>query len=125
VRWKPFAVNLGIFTLLFALHVVAASRDFALLFRLVALSITLQILFFGPLTVWIENAPSRFERRQTNGIATFVALPLAFGLAWAYGGMAWDLSAVVVIVGFTAVVQAWTHATLDSSEEASVVGGLK
>ena len=123
--WKAFVVNLSAFALLFAIHVVAASLEWDLIFRLVALSITFQILFFGPLTVVIQDAPSRHERRRTNGMATFVALPLALGLAWAYGGMSWDPYAVGVILGITATVQGWTHMTLLSSGSPSVVGGLK
>ena len=45
--WKAFGVNLGAFAGLFAMHVVAASLEWDLLFRLVALSITFQIFFFG------------------------------------------------------------------------------
>ena len=122
--WKAVVANLGAFALLFVMHVVAASLEWDLLFRLVALSITFQILFFGPLTVVIQDAPSRLERRRTNGMATFVTLPLALGLAWAYGGMSWDPYAVGVILGITATVQG-THMTLLSSGSPSVVGGLK
>jgi dipeptide/tripeptide permease len=124
VPWKAFGVNLGTFAGLFAMHVVAASLEWHLLFRLVALSITFQIFFFGPLTVWIQDAPSRLERRRTNGMATIPALPLTLGLAWAYGGMSWNIFTVIVFVGITASVQGWMHMTLADDAHSSV-GGLK
>jgi len=106
------------------MHVVAASLEWPLLFRLVALSITFQIFFFGPLTVWIQGAPLRLERRRTNGMATIPALPLTLGLAWAYGGMSWNIFTVIVFVGITASVQGWMHMTLADDAHSSV-GGLK
>ena len=122
--WKALVVNLGAFAVLFALHVVAASLGWDMLFRLVACSITFQIFLFGPLTVWIQNAPSRLERRRTNGMATLVALPLALGLAWAYGGMSWNPYAVGVFVGIILSIQGWMHVAL-ASDAPSGVGGLK
>jgi dipeptide/tripeptide permease len=124
VPWKAFGVNLGAFAGLFAMHVAAASLEWDLMFRLVALSLTFQIFFFGPLTVWIQGAPSRLERRRTNGMAPFLALPLTLGLAWAYGGMSWNFYTVIVFVGISASVHCWMHMTL-ADDAPSAVGGLK
>ena len=94
-------MNLAAFCLLFGLHIVFAARGMDLMFSLVAVFISLQVLLFGPLTVVLEGARHRTHRRQTNRTSSLVALSLSFGLAWAYGDMTWSLPAVVVIVGLT------------------------
>ena len=107
--WRALGLNLGVFGLLFGLHIVFAARGMDLMFSLVAVFISLQVLLFGPLTVVLEGARHRTHRRQTNRTSSLVALPLSFGLAWAYGGMAWSITAVGAVVGATLMF----HATLD------------
>ena len=52
-------------------------------------------------TTWHLHAPLR---RQTLRRSFPVALPLAFGLAWAYGDMAWSLLETTGVVGASLVV---------------------
>ena len=98
---RALLLNLAAFSLLFVLHIVFAARGMDLLFSLVAVFISLQVVLFGPLTVVLEGARRRTHRRQTNRLSSLVALPLSFGLAWAYGDMAWSLPAVGMVVGLT------------------------
>ena len=107
--WRGLSLNLVGFTVLFALHVVFAAGGMELAFSIVAVLISLQVFTFGPLAVVLERPVSRAKRRQTNRAAALVALPLAFGLAWAYGGMAWSAPHTVAVVGLTVMV----HGVLD------------
>ena len=107
--WRALAVNIAAFSLLFLLHILFASQDFDLAFSVVALFISLQVILFGPLTVVLEGANLRNDRRRTNRVSFLFALPLSIGLAWAYGGMAWSVTAVGLVVGATLIL----HATLD------------
>lgn len=106
---RALLLNLAVFCLLFGLHIVFAARGMDLLFSLVAVFISLQVVLFGPLTVVLEGARLRTHRRQTNRRCSLVALPLSFGLAWAYGDMTWSLPATVVVVGLTVLF----HGMLD------------
>lgn len=107
--WRALAMNIAAFSLLFLLHILFASQNFDLAFSVVALFISLQVILFGPLTVVLEGANLRNDRRRTNRVSFLFALPLSFGLAWAYGGMAWSTTAVGAVVGATLMF----HATLD------------
>jgi hypothetical protein len=106
-RW--YLANFGLFAVFFGFHIVFAALDFDLAFSLVALLITGQILLFGPISVVLEGASVRAQRRATNRIGALLSFPLCIGLAWAYGGMAWSWSA------FLPLVVAWgvVHLTLD------------
>ncbi len=106
---RALLMNLAGFGLLFVLHIVFAAQGMDLLFSFVAVLISLQVMMFGPLTVVLEGANPRTQRRQTNRVSFLVALPLSFGLAWAYGDMAWSLSAVGMVVGLTLLF----HGALD------------
>jgi hypothetical protein len=102
-------VNAGLVGVLFALHIVFAVLDWDLAFSLVALSISAQIVCFGPLTVMMAAESDRTKRRQLNRQASLVALPLALGLGWAYGGMAWSWLPVSTVFALTVAV----HTALD------------
>jgi hypothetical protein len=82
--WRALGLNLGVFGLLFGLHIVFAARDMDTAFAMVAALIT----------------GRRLALRRT----TPLSLAMATGLAWAYGGMAWSLPALVGVLGATLVV---------------------
>jgi len=102
----------------FGLHIVFASLDLELAFRLVAVVITAQILLFGPLSVRLGGSPSRLRRRTTNQIGALLSLPLCVGLAWAYAGMAWSWPLVLLLSGTSLGV----HMMLDRRLSTSVNG---
>jgi len=117
VQWCHL-VNGGLFAVFFGLHIVFASLDLELAFRLVAVVITAQTLLFGPLSVLLEGSPSRLRRRTTNQTGTLLSLPLCVGLAWAYAGMAWSWPLVLLLSGSSLGV----HMMLDRRLSTSVNG---
>jgi hypothetical protein len=100
---KALLINLGIFSGLFVLHILFAANGMDMAFTAVALLISFQIIGFGPLTVALTRN-TNVVRRQTLRRSFPVALPLAFGLAWAYGDMAWSLLETTGVVGASLVV---------------------
>ena len=95
---KALIINSCVFLGLFLLHIVFAANGQDTAFTAVALLISLQVIGFGPLTVILAGERGA-HRRQTLRRTLVVALPLAFGLAWSYGGMAWSLTEMVAVVG--------------------------
>ena len=89
--WRGIGVNSLLFGVLFLLHIIAARLDIDGAFRLVALLITVQVLFFGPVSVFFERACTPGMRKDINRRGALVSFPLALGLGWAYGDMTWSL----------------------------------
>ena len=102
--WRALGLNLGVFGLLFGLHIVFAARDMDTAFTMVATLITVHVVAFGPITALGASLESRLERRLALRRTTPLSLAMATGLAWAYGGMAWSVPAVVGVLGATLVV---------------------
>ena len=75
----------AIFSLLFALHIVFAATNLDFLFRLVAIMISVIILFCGPFLVYLEKSKKRYS--LVYNIGMIISCPLSIGLGWAYGGM--------------------------------------
>ena len=102
--WRALGLNMGVFGLLFGLHIVFAARGMDTPFATVAALITVQVVAFGPITAWGASPESGIERRRALRRTTPLSLAMAIGLAWAYGGMAWSLPALVGVLGATLVV---------------------
>ena len=102
--WRALGLNLGVFGLLFGFHIVFAARNMDAAFATVAALITFQVVAFGTITAWGASPESGIERRRALRRTTPLSLAMAIGLAWAYGGMAWSLPALVGVLGATLVV---------------------
>ena len=106
---RGLALNLVVFGVLFVLHIVAAANDMDAAFRLVAVLISVQVIAFGPFTVVFSRLDENHRRRAVLRWSSVVGAPLALGLAWADGGMAWSLpEAIGIALGFLVV-----HAVVD------------
>ena len=92
-------LHYGVFCVLFAGHVVAAMMNADVLFQIVAVAVSIQIVMFGPLGAATATSISLNERRQLNQLFAYGSLPLAVGLAWAYGGMAWSWPLLGLVLG--------------------------
>ncbi|MDB2637292.1 hypothetical protein N9Y01_01995 [Candidatus Poseidonia alphae] len=101
MKHASIVANMGVFTFLFVGHIIAAAMDFEVLFRIIATSITFQIVFFGSVSILLGKAMPRVHRRETNRFSFILALPLSVGLGWAYGGMEWQFLPLVVVVAPT------------------------
>lgn len=95
---------MGVFSLLFALHIVFAARDMEVAFAVVAILITVQIVAFGPITALVSSVENGTERRRTLRRSSPLSMVMAVGLAWAYGDMAWSMPPLVGVLGTTMLV---------------------
>ena len=102
--WRALGLNVGVFGLLFGLHIVFAARNMDTAFATVAALITVQVVAFGPITALGVLSESGIERRRALRRTIPLSLAMAIGLAWAYGGMAWSMPALVGVLGATLAV---------------------
>jgi hypothetical protein len=88
--WKPILAYAAIYSILFVAHIIAAANNFDLIFRLIALLITIQTLFAGYFLHLLGG-----NVRHTRIIVLF----LSAGLGWAYAGMneSWTIVIWVVV----------------------------
>ena len=103
---RAVGVNIAVFFALFLLHIVFAAAGLDAGFRLVAVLISIQAIAFAPLTALLVGPCEATVRRTVALRSLTIGVPLAFGLAWAYGGMAWSLPETVGIVCGSLVVYA-------------------
>ena len=82
-----------IFMLLFVLHIVFAANGYHLLFRVVALLITVMTFLSGPIFMFIEPSQDRYRTIYIQGLA--ISIPLSIGLGWAYSGMSVGLEMIL------------------------------
>lgn len=119
--------HLGVFSTLFVAHIVAAMADAWVAFHVVAVAVSVQVILFGPLGAATSPGLSLNHRRRRHRQYTLIGLPLALGLAWAYGDMAWAAGPFAGVMGAWAVA----HAVMDLQfaqrmrADETAVGGLK
>ena len=87
--WVPILVYTGVFVTLFITHIIAAANDWGILFRVVAVLITLQTLFAG-LCIHLLKGDVRHARLPV--------IALSAGLGWAYAGMQMDWSIAILVL---------------------------
>jgi len=76
--WKPILVYTAVYVTLFISHIIAAANDLDIIFRLIAVIITLQTMFAG-LCIHLLKGNVRHARLPV--------VALSAGLGWAYAGM--------------------------------------
>ncbi len=103
---RHLLVHLGVFGALFLTHIVAASLNASVAFHVVAITVSVQVVLFGPLGAATSPGLPLDQRRRRHRHYTVVGCPLALGLAWAYGGMAWAAGPFVGVMGAWAVAHA-------------------
>ena len=106
ILMRHLLVHLGVFGALFLAHIVAASLNASVVFHVVAVTVSVQVVLFGPLGAATSPGLSLKQRRRLHRHFTVVGCPLALGLAWAYGGMAWAAGPFVGVMGAWAVAHA-------------------
>ena len=88
--WKPILVYTVTFVALFIAHIIAAANDLDLLFRIIAIIITIQTMFAGLVLNFLKG-----DARH----ARYPVVALSAGLGWAYAGMALDWMILVWVIG--------------------------
>tara|TARA_Y100000768_G_C23876285_1_gene632969 strand:- start:229 stop:615 length:387 start_codon:yes stop_codon:yes gene_type:complete len=89
-----------LFSILFVLHIVFAANDNDLMFRIVAIIITVMIFLCGPICVFFESSKERYKFSFMFGMT--LSLFLSIGLGWAYNDM--SMGFVMIIFPILSVV---------------------
>ena len=106
---KTVVVVAVVYAILFAAHIVAAAKDWGLLFRAIATSLTCMTFLLGWCLAWMLKNEDLEMRKRGHNIGAWISIPLAIGLAYAYAGQTFNipLSAAFVVLTLT------THALTD------------
>ena len=78
-----------IYTSLFVAHIVAAANGMTLLFRAIAVSITLMTFLMGPLVCFLSQCADDLNNLAYQ-IGFSASVPLSVGLAYAYADQTFD-----------------------------------
>jgi len=87
-----------IYASLFVGHIVAAANGLTLIFRAIAVSITLMTFLMGPI-VWFLSQRGDDSDHLAYRIGFWVSVPLSVGLAYAYADQTFDAA---YLIGFLA-----------------------
>lgn len=106
---KTVAFAAVVYALLFAAHIVAAAKDWTLVFRVIATSLTCMTFLLGWCLSWMLKKENLEIRKLAHRIGSWISIPLAIGLAYAYAGQTFNilLSAAFVLLTLA------THALTD------------
>lgn len=82
-----------LFSILFVLHIVFAANDNDLMFRSVAVIITIMIFFCGPICVCFESSKDRYKFSFMLGM--ILSSFFSIGLGWAYNDMSMGIIMII------------------------------
>ena len=101
-----------VYILLFVAHILAAANDWALLFRVIATSLTCMTFLLGWCLAWMLKNKNLEMRRRGHSIGSWISIPLAIGLAYAYAEQSFDITLSVAFVALTLTTHALTYRRL-------------
>lgn len=94
--WDPVirgtCVSATLYAVLFLSHIVAAAKEWDLVFSSVAIAISILTFTVGPSIVLFGRASLRNDVVRANTLGGLIAVPLAIALAWAYSNQTFDTS---------------------------------
>ena len=82
--WRGVLLYAVIFCILFVGHIIAAARDFDILFRIIAALMTFFTMFVGLVTHLLCIL---FKENHGFVVGRYASVPLSAALGWAYAGM--------------------------------------
>ena len=102
MEWRQSAVKstlvvAGIYAALFVGHIFAAANNWDVLFRLIALSLTLMTFLLGPCIAMLVSSEVHGQRKKAHRLGAWICAPLAIGLAFAYANQSFD---IMLSIGF-------------------------
>lgn len=118
IMWKSATTYSLIFLSLFVTHIVAATHEWNLLFRIVAILISIQTMFVGLICYMIGKKFDEVSQR----LGRWTCIPLSLGLGWAYAGMkaSWLLIFWVVLA---VIIQLLTERGLKYNSRSESING--
>ena len=116
--WRGVLLYGVIFCTLFVSHIIAAARDFGILFRIIAILITFLTMFVGLVTYLLCIL---FKEKHGFVVGRYASVPLSAALGWAYAGMEfsffiliWVIVAILIqFVTERGLINYFAHASID------------
>ncbi len=93
--WRGVLLYGVIFCTLFVTHIIAAAKDFGILFRIIATLITLLTMFVGLVTYLLCIL---FKENHGFIVGRYASVPLSAALGWAYAGMEFSLFILIWVI---------------------------
>lgn len=109
---KTVVVAAIVYAILFAAHIVAAAKDWTLLFRVIATSLTCMTFLLGLCLAWMLKNENQEVRKHAHSIGSWISIPLAIGLAYAYAGQEFNITLSGAFVALTLATHALTYRRL-------------
>jgi hypothetical protein len=116
--WRGILLYAVIFCTLFVGHIIAAAKDFDILFRIIATLITFFTMFVGLVTHLLCIS---FKEKYGFVVGRYASVPLSAALGWAYSGMEfsffiliWVIVAILIqFITERGLIKYFTHASID------------
>lgn len=89
--FRGVCISATLYAALFLSHIVAAAQEWNVVFRIIAILITLMTFFVGPSIVVFGKVLEIREKFQANSFGLPISVLLAIGLAWAYEDQSFDI----------------------------------
>ena len=116
--WKSATCYSLIFLSLFVAHIIAAANDWDVIFRIIAILITIHTMFVGLICYIIGKRFNEISYR----LGFWACIPLSLGLGWAYAGMkaSWSL---ILWALFAVIIQLLTERGLKYNSRPESING--
>ena len=116
--WRGVLLYAVIFCILFVGHIIAAARDFDILFRIIAALMTFFTMFVGLVTHLLCIL---FKENHGFVVGRYASVPLSAALGWAYAGMEFSFFIPIWIIVAISIqysterglINYFTHASID------------
>ena len=102
--FRGICFSATLYATLFLAHIVAAAQEWDMIFKIIAVSITLLTFTVGPSIHVLGKIQTHEEKMKVNSLGHVIGIVLAFGLAWAYADQSIDISLTLFFVIITVVL---------------------
>jgi len=102
--WRGILLSAIIFALLFLTHIALAANGYSILFKIVAIIITIHAIAVGPTIILLGQISKVETKIIALKIGLLIAIPLNIGLGWAYAGMMISISWMTSFVAVSIVL---------------------
>ena len=102
--FRGICISATLYSVLFLAHIIAAAQDWNVVFKLIAVSITLMTFTVGPSIIVLGRVQSLEQKIQANTIGHSIGLILSIGLAWAYADQSFDIPLTLAFLLITGIL---------------------
>lgn len=97
--FRGVCISATLYAALFLSHIVAAALEWNMIFKIIALLISLMTFIIGPSIVVFGKMNMMQEKIRANTFGFPISIILAIGLAWAYQDQSFDMTRTLAFIG--------------------------